>query len=492
MNSANATPQDQGYILLRSEVRFVEANRVHLEGRREFEVTAADRLLIDLVQAGVGDVELLVRTLRELTGAEVSAEALCASVRNPRSILELVPRQNIIEPDVIVCCFGVGASEGWVAPFVQRLRKRARVLVIGRDESVRGPFHQNAAFKSSQRLKLHANWYQFLQWARATVRRFEDKVLVLASPIDAVLFGDLVPYLKTVIKADRHWPTQAGIGDMFGPDWLPEALGDERRELHYALRVTQPQDLEKLTRLSGSTFALLEAHALRFASLVVPTTTFHRAELLSLGQAPEVIRLAQVVTSGETASETSPEEAPRDLLVVGIGPQRTLDAIGPLLQMLLSVPPEKRPFQIVALRAEEGWLRVDLEGEMMTLRHWAGRPPEPERILASLQVVGLQRHLEPIYEALAWPAPCWIVPSVAPHPILAFIPEQMRLGAGEPLPILERLWATAPQDSAHRSQALALQRELLERLDLVGMVFELVKAQPSFSAADATQEVQQS
>jgi hypothetical protein len=231
---------------------------------------------------------------------------------------------------------------------------------------------------------------------------------------------------------------------------------------------------------------------LRFATLVVPTTTFHRAELLNLGQIQEAIRMAHVATPAEAPLESTPEESPRDLLVIGIGKQRTLEAIGPLLQMLLSVPVEQRRFQSIALRSEDGWLRIDQEGEVLIFRPWSGLPPEPQRILASLQAVGLQRELEPIFEALAWPAPCWIVPSEAPHPILPFIPQQMRVGAADPGGILERLWAVAPESSPARAEALALQRAVLEQLELDKLVLELAQAEPNFSAADADQKVGQS
>lgn len=480
---------EKGIVCLRSEVRYVESNRIHLEGRREFEIETADRLLIDLVQAGVGDVQLLTRTLEQLTGTSVDTAELLATIQDPRSVLEWVPHYDLVDPDVILCCFGKGDPFRWVAPFVQQLRKRSSVLVIGRDESVRGPFHQNASFATSKRLKQHENWYQFLQWARGTVRRFEDRVLILTGPIDAVLFGDLVPFSRSIVLADGEWPTHSGVGDMFGADWVSDSLENERRELHYAVRTTPPDELEKITRQSGSAFAVLEAHALRFSSRVIPCTTDHMAELLRLGTDPSAIRFARVAETIQPSAVLEEEQLPRDLLVVGIGTQRTLEEAGPFFQVLDSLPAAARPYERVGVRTEEGWLSVEREGDVITFRPWSGRAPDPSRVFASLQLVGLQRQLRPIWEAMGWPAPCWIVPSEAPHPVLDAIPSEMRIGAGNPVEILERLVAIADPKSPARRADLLRQQRLLEELDLSGVVRELLENTRAERGASPAHEV---
>lgn len=455
-----------GIICLRDDVLFVESTRVHLSGGREHEVTPADRLLIELVQRGEGDLDRLAEAIECLTGSDGGLRSRLSAVANDRrSIVELVSHFDVEEPDVIVCCFTTGPDIDWARSLVQRLRRRQRVLFLGHDGVVSGPLARNISFERGRKAGRFGSFFSFIQWVRGTLRRFEGRRLVLCGPVDAILFGDLSPFFRTVAVADPQWPAPVGLGDFGGSEWVPDRLDDELRDLYFALRHGGDDCLDKLSRISGSSFALLEAHALRYSERVVVTATDHAAELKRLGAYPASVTAAHPFVARRPVESLTPAPTP-DVLAVLVGGEADFESIAPLLSLLESIPQEERPFSQVAVAFDGAWARWRVEGQVASLTPWEGEAPGAARRVASLAVLGLTRNLLNVWRALAEPAPCYLVPSSRSHLLQEIAPPELLLGPIDAPSLSVMLSAVATMDGKERANALSNQRRFLRNHDL--------------------------
>ena len=466
-----------GIACLRNEVLFVEADRVHLSGDRELQVTPVDRLLLDLVQAGDGDLDLLEGSLREGLGAErFDRDDLLRTVLDPRSVVELVPHFDVETPDVIVVDFSKDERRRWSAELVRTLRRGRRVLYVGDGKRVRGSLRRNLSFGACKRAEMHGDWFRFIQWVRGTLRRFEGATLVLCGGIDAILFSDLVPFFRTVTCIDEGWPQAVGVGGFSGTDWIPETLVDERRELFFALRFGGEEVIGDAHAGVCSSFAVLEAHAMRYSERLVVTATDQLRELIELGVDPDRVHSSSAVRLAEPHGwEPAVEEGARPgALLVEFDGSGELDALGPLFQLLEPLRAAGGSLASILVRAGGLWREFRVEGEAAVLGQLQQPPPPRAASLASLVPVGMSRGLGDAWTVLAGDAPAFLIPSSAPHPILASAPPELVLeGVGEQ-ELGRRLEALADPTGDARREHLESQHRFVAQSDLTAIVRDVV------------------
>lgn len=463
-----------GIVCLRNEVMYFEESRVHLSNDAEYEVTLEDRALLEIVMRGESDFGLLCARLAALSESQTKediAKALEPVVQDRRAIIELTPMHEIVTPEVIVCGFSPGPSRLDSRSLVSQLRRSRRVLHLGHEDHVRGTVSQNLSRKASEENRLHSDWFQFIQWCRGTIRRHPGAVLVLCGQQDAILFGDLVPQLRSVVAVESDWPPRTGAGDMLGPGWVPDDPFDALRALFYALRFASWEDMLFASRASSSDLAVLEAFAIRHATCVVHGCLDQHRPLMELGVDPARIHQAHVTRSA--SSKWKPTESkPRTLVLVTSG-EGGVDAILPVLELLNSIPLDQRPYGEVAVRLGTHWLTVKSEPGRFHVVSRPGPMPNASTTLAALVFPGLTRDLKPAWEALAM-APCFLASSAKPHPLLDLLGPNSVLEVLEATALVRQLRRLLDADDGLSSELLNTQRRALREHSMIRHVQALL------------------
>lgn len=405
-------------VLVRDELFYFADGWAHLSDNRGCELSAQDAALLELVMRGAGDLNLLasdVAAIAESLEPGAIRAALARNLRDPRSLLELVPPMALVEPDVIVCDFSPHNRLVSGRALVRSLRKRLRVLHLGLAGRVRGPLRQNLSMRASERAGTSRGWCQFVQRCRARVRKSPGAVLVLCGPQDHILFGDLVPYASTIAMVDEGWPGLNGPRLLWGDDWIPDDPVDAVRALYYALRFSALEDIEALHRTNSSDLAVLEGYALRHAARVGCAMLDQVRELERIGRTPQ----SSVFAHGLPMPGRKPARGDARVLVLVTSVERGFEPNLPFLKILLESQEPAAPFTRIMVRTFESWFTVSKGAGVISVEPLRNQPPPSgEQMLAAVAMTGFLRGLQPIFELQSWGVPIVYLPSARSHPLL--------------------------------------------------------------------------
>ncbi|MBI5364850.1 MAG: hypothetical protein HZA53_16860 [Planctomycetes bacterium] len=421
MSEGAEVPLD-GQVYVRSEVLYVDRQRVHLADNREYEVAPGDAGLLELVHRGDSDFALLCRRVSELSSgvsADQVAAQLAAVLRDPRSILDLRPSLAIEPPDVIVCNFSGREGVASAGKLVERLRRSRRVLHLGLDRRVRGDWPWNASMEKARGAGVHESWHDFAQWCRGVIARHTGALLVLCGPQDAILFGDLASRLRTVALLDPAWPTVVGPGDVVGSDWIPEDPYPLVRDVFYALRFSTLDELEAVSRTTSTSFARLEGYALRHAVAVGYSMTDQPAALTALGRdglGDELVHATPV-----RALRTLRPSGERVLLLVA-GVEHGIEPLTPMLHLVRPAVEARRVHQVV-LVTQDAWFDVRFDKQTVHALDGGRARPHPSHCVGAVVLPGLLRDCRPALDVMARGIPVGLVPSRQPHPLQELLPK---------------------------------------------------------------------
>lgn len=462
----------RGHVYVRTDVLYVGRRSVHLADNLEYEISAPDAGLLELVYRGDSSFVRLCSRVAELSpGASPAsvAEHLGPALTDPRSVLELRGPVLAEAPQVIVCDFSEGSTVAPSRDLVTRLRRRQRVLHLGLKANLRGEWPWNASLDAAQKAHSHESWYDFAQWCRSVVAEHPDALLVLCGQQDAILFGDLVPRMRTLVALDPHWPAPTGASDMLGSDWVPEDPYEMVRDLYYALRFGPADELAGMHRGAGSSFARLEGYALRHATAVAYSMTDQPAALAQMGRSGSDDRLLH-------ARRTKPlrrlrEGTARALLLVA-GMERGLQPLASFLHVLRPALDAGLVQQVLILSGES-WYELELGDGVASVRDVGGLRPAAWACLGAVLFPGLLRDCRAAFEVLASGIPTGMVPSARPHPLHALVGPAGDLSGCTAAGFRTWLERLASGDDGLDRELFAAQRQALQRHELAAFAAEL-------------------
>lgn len=468
-------PFPSGQIYLRPDLLYFGRDRIHLASNTEHSLTPVDAALLELVFRGYSDFATLQATVSGMVegphGAAVAAR-VAEVMADPHSIMELRAAPPLDAPDVIVCDFTTIEDAPRGREVARRLRRWFRVALLGADEHVRGDPRCNASFAMTKKAGHHQTWYEFLQWCRGFVGGNPQALLVLCGQQDAVLLGDLVRRVRSVVVTSNSWPSPTTPIDLYGSRQLPADEFEATRALFYAMQFCNTGDWNSVNRWNCSDLAVLECAALRNAAMTVYGSVDQLGSLLRLGLRDDSVHFAHRVL---THPRRQPGTQDRDTLVV-IG---SVEAGGvPLmsfLRLLFSLPVADRHFGRAMVATSAGWFEVVVrEGGGIGL---CASVPQPSfRCIGAIALTGLLRDPTTAFEVMSGGVPTVFVPSARRHPLMAYLPEDMLLRESSPSTLRTLLAAWHDRQGSWCRRLLGLQADLDRRLGIVQRIRDVAQA----------------
>lgn len=487
--SAGPTVFDPGlHVYVRPDVLYFDEHRVHLADDHEYQIDAKDAGLLELVYRGDSDFGRLCAAVAGLgggPGARAVAASLTPTLADSRSILELRPAVAMPPPEIIVCDFAAGGQLTGPRGLVRALRRTHRVLHLGLDESVQGPWPLNASLVAARRARVHQSWFEFAQWCRGVLLRYPDALVVLSGHQDTILFGDLAARTRSVVLLDPGWPARAGVQDVMGAGWLPEDPLDAIRDLHYALRFSDLDDIGGVNRGNGSSFATLEAFALRHAVAVGYAMSDQASALAALGRDAAADRL---VHGSRLPRSRKPLAAGRRTLLLVASLEQGLDPLMPFLHLVRAIT-DRNLLERTLVLGPEGWFDLVFREESVTLQSLgAARPPASE-LLAALVFVGLVRDCRPAFECVAEGIPCAVVPSRRSHPLQDDLPDFAVLRDATTDGLAQWLHRVGSADDPLADELVAVQTSRARAVEAVRFVRETARVRAAATDPESAEVI---
>ena len=459
----------RAHLFLREQFLFFNQQYVFTAGAEPLALDRQEQAVLSCLHRGESELGVLAHTLAELEiggSAGAREQELLKAFASPTSLISIEPaRPGLVVPDVIVCSFSPNLSHVDSRKLLRSLRRRHRVLHLGLPVHVRGPATSNVPLRLDGKRGSFRSLLHYVQWARSMIRFHTQATVILCGEQDTIFFGDLAASHRSHVILHDSWPNPTRLQDLLGAQALLKDPLPGLQALHYALRMTNSDDIQRLQGSQSSQLGWLELYALRHASRVHYGLADQALALIELGREANAC-LPTCVGPRSTRRKTSASGT----LALVLDQEGFLEA-APMLHSLQQAA-SKAGFETCVLRFESGWFDMQMRGNHLHLPPRT-TAPAPE---AAVLFPGLLRNMKPCLELLAAgiPAVCYATQRTD-HPLVNGLPAWVTNHTSE------EAWVTClgelrKVDSETRRAALDAARQLWKRFELAGNVEGLRRA----------------
>lgn len=411
----------QGHFLLDEQIIHYDDEHLHLAGFRSVPIAPLDRVLLDCLVRGESEESVLGAQLHSLGVEGDPAEHLAQLreiARQPGSRLRYASALDVIEPDIIVCDFSPFRYAVDSKALVESLRSTHRVLHVGLDDHVTGS-DREAVSLARRKDFFEGSLFRFVQWVRSLARFYNDAVLVLAGPQDAVLFGDLGTVVRTATVLEPDWPGALSVDALrLNPahcidpaPWL--------REMYYALRLNPAHDAHVLSRTCNSAFAALEIYGLSNSSQIFMTRADQGETLEAFG-----VSVHQASPLGCVKRTTTTKPRFEDALLIVADHEGEMDRLEPLFQELVPLLREEVVSR-VGILSHGAWHELTVHDDTLGVGPYVADAVQCGDFGVALIVPGMMRFLSPMFTALTSGIPVRFAPADDAGPLRDHIASEL-------------------------------------------------------------------
>ena len=466
------SPRPSAHVLLRDRFHYTESQRVYFEDGTSNPLDPGDRAILECIQRGESEIDLLARKLTELEiGGEagrVRERCLRSRANRARSSksfhlwISWSPRLSsatsrsmdgaLTSRGWCASCDDEGGCSGWASTHAHPDRPRPMSRSSGRACICRSSV--GSATCSS---------------CRSIARFHSEAVLVLCGPEDLSLFGDFCAVHRSLVALGPDWPLPTPLETLRGAGAMIRDPLESLRGLFFAMRFAG-SDMEVLRFTGSSDLTALAGYGLAHASRVAYTRADQPEDLGSKGRQPSMLSPAFL------GGDSRPGGPGSQRCVVVVGDAEHGAALAPLLQVCRQALDGLDSDLELIMKSGHHWMRVEVGQGLIGLSPRPSPVPRWSQVACVVLVPGVLRDLRAALEFLAADIPCLLVPSSRPHPLLDGAEETLLLRWQEPGELRRILATLSDGDSALRAEICGAVRRWTRDWDLGRQVSSLVSA----------------